>query len=276
MLDSEFARFVNLVAMVAVFGGFALTAVLESIWPRYHWSARDRTLHFLQNLLIWITLVVSFSLVFQWFLKPIWGVLSLQKVGLLNLLEVPYWAAWVVGFLIADFSDYLVHRISHQWKPMWLLHAVHHSDPRVDVSTSLRQHPLSPFPGFAFRLVILLGFGVPLEVFLVRDALAIVLSHIHHAAIAWTPSALAWLERWVGWLLVTPAAHQTHHSPDVKYTDSNFGQFLSVWDRWLGTYQIPPIPLQETGLRRLHDREWHTWWGLLKTPWKVRRYWDQL
>lgn len=279
MSDPDFSGFLRALGIVAVFGGFVLTALLESIWPRYQWSFRARALHFLSNFLLWATLIFGYSLVFQWLLQPLWEVFSQQKIGLLNLWGAPYtpyWLACLIGFVIADFSDYLGHRIYHQWKPLWLLHAVHHSDPKVDVSTSLRLHPLSPLPAFAFRLLVLLSFGVPLEVLLVRDVMGVVLSHMHHAAVAWTPAALLRWERWAGWLIMTPAAHLTHHSPDVHYTDSNFGQLLSIWDRWLGTYRVPPIPLHETGLRRLSDPEWHTWWGLLKTPWKVRGYSDRL
>ena len=51
-----------------------------------------------------------------------------------------------LGFLAADITDYLLHRLSHRWKRLWLLHSVHHSDRRLDASITLRQHPLSQLP----------------------------------------------------------------------------------------------------------------------------------
>ncbi|MCV5745798.1 sterol desaturase family protein, partial [Escherichia coli] len=36
-------------------------------------------------------------------------------------------------------------------------------------------------------------------------------------------------------VIVTPDMHRVHHSVIVKETHSNFGFFLSVWDRFFGT-----------------------------------------
>lgn len=41
-------------------------------------------------------------------------------------------------------------------------------------------------------------------------------------------------------VIVTPDMHRVHHSVIVKETHSNFGFFLSVWDRWFGTYRAQP------------------------------------
>jgi sterol desaturase/sphingolipid hydroxylase (fatty acid hydroxylase superfamily) len=44
----------------------------------------------------------------------------------------------------------------------------------------------------------------------------------------------------------TPDMHRIHHSVVRRETDSNYGFFLSVWDRLFGTYRADP----EAG----HDR----------------------
>ncbi len=41
-------------------------------------------------------------------------------------------------------------------------------------------------------------------------------------------------------LVVTPDMHRVHHSVIVRETHSNFGFFLSIWDRLFGTYRAQP------------------------------------
>jgi sterol desaturase/sphingolipid hydroxylase (fatty acid hydroxylase superfamily) len=37
-------------------------------------------------------------------------------------------------------------------------------------------------------------------------------------------------------IIVTPDMHHIHHSDEMRETNSNYSNFLSVWDRLLGTY----------------------------------------
>jgi sterol desaturase/sphingolipid hydroxylase (fatty acid hydroxylase superfamily) len=48
----------------------------------------------------------------------------------------------VAGFLLLDLMRYLVHRCEHAVPLFWRFHALHHSNPDVDVTTSVRHHPL--------------------------------------------------------------------------------------------------------------------------------------
>ena len=47
------------------------------------------------------------------------------------------------GFLLLDLLRYLVHRCKHAVPFFWRFHALHHSDPDVDVTTSVRLHPIA-------------------------------------------------------------------------------------------------------------------------------------
>jgi sterol desaturase/sphingolipid hydroxylase (fatty acid hydroxylase superfamily) len=44
------------------------------------------------------------------------------------------------------------------------------------------------------------------------------------------------LDRALRWLFVTPDMHRIHHSVELDETNSNYGFNLSLWDRFLGTY----------------------------------------
>ncbi len=262
----------ELVGLIALFGGFAVTAVAETLWPRYTWSARERAVHLLRNLALWLLFVVVVSVFNAWLLVPLTANAHQFRLGLLNLWQSPYWLAFAIGFLTADFSDYVLHRASHQWRPLWLLHAVHHSDPKLDVSTSLRQHPLFFVASLVLRVLLTFAIGAPIESLIVRDLCGVVTSHLHHAAIGWTPAAVTRWQRWIGWLVVTPAAHWMHHDPEPALTNSNYGQVLSLWDHLFGTFRAPAIPVNDSGLDALRAPQWQSVGGMLMTPWRARRY----
>ena len=193
------------------------------------------------------------------------------NLGLLHRLDAPFWLAATLGFLLADFSDYVFHRASHRFRTLWLLHAVHHSDPRLDASTSLRQHPFSYVPALVIRLMLIIALGAPAWSLVLRDVLAVISSHLHHAAISWSPRMIAWTERYLSWLIVPPTAHWLRHDPREEFTNSNYGQLLSCWDHIFGTYTPSTKTTSESGLSALSDSHWHTVQGLLQMPWRARR-----
>jgi sterol desaturase/sphingolipid hydroxylase (fatty acid hydroxylase superfamily) len=49
-------------------------------------------------------------------------------------------ASFVARFLLMNLLSYLVHRCEHAVPLVWRFHALHHSDPDVDLTTSLRHH----------------------------------------------------------------------------------------------------------------------------------------
>jgi sterol desaturase/sphingolipid hydroxylase (fatty acid hydroxylase superfamily) len=259
-------------ALIAVFGGFAVALIAESLWPKYSWTWRERLRHLSRNFVMWLLLLLVVNALGAWLVNPLLAAAAQFRLGLLSMGPVPYWLAFVVGFVSADFSDYVLHRASHQWRPLWLLHAVHHSDQRLDVSSSLRQHPLFYVAVMALRVLLTFAIGAPIESLAVRDIASVVTSHLHHAAIAWTPAAVVRWQRWIGWLIVTPAAHWMHHDPDPALTNSNYGQFFSLWDHLFGTFRAPQLPTTESGLDALRAPHWHTVGGMLRMPWRARRY----
>jgi sterol desaturase/sphingolipid hydroxylase (fatty acid hydroxylase superfamily) len=45
------------------------------------------------------------------------------------------------------------------------------------------------------------------------------------------------LNRIVSLVFVTPNVHHVHHHAVQPYTDANYGDVLSIWDRLFGTYR---------------------------------------
>jgi sterol desaturase/sphingolipid hydroxylase (fatty acid hydroxylase superfamily) len=154
----------------------------------------------------------------------------------------------VLGILLADLGDYLFHRISHENRLLWLLHAVHHSDSHLDFSTSLRVHPLHALALILWKLLFLAAIVIPIWAIMVRDACGIAMNQFHHANVA-LPNR--W-DRLLRKVLVTPAVHRVHHSPSPERTNSNYGGLFVLWDHIFGTYREPDGQLpEEYGLRAL-------------------------
>lgn len=139
--------------------------------------------------------------------------------------------ALIVTWLWLDLGAYLVHRAQHAVPWAWRLHALHHSDRHIDVTTALRLHPLEALAVGAFFWIA--TQGVPSSVVVAHASTLWALAALTHSNVVW-PS---WLERIARPVLVTPAVHRSHHSLDQSNT--NFGAVLSIWDRAFGTYAKP-------------------------------------
>ena len=248
----------------------ALTFAAETIWPKAPISASVRAQHIAGNFLLWSVSVLLLSVFVHSSVTVVQALSELHRIGLLYSVGAPTWLAAVIGFLAADFADYVFHRASHRSRVLWLLHAVHHSDRHLDVSTSLRQHPFSLLAALTVRAALVLALGAPLWALALRDVCGVANSHLHHAAIAWSPRAQIWMEQYLAWLIVPPTAHWFHHHPETHNTNSNFGQVLSCWDRLFGTYQSSIHPPELSGLNALQESSWHTVWGMLLSPWRAR------
>jgi sterol desaturase/sphingolipid hydroxylase (fatty acid hydroxylase superfamily) len=133
--------------------------------------------------------------------------------------------------------SYITHRISHRVGLLWRLHAVHHSDPEVDVTTTLRHHPLEQFVlGLMSGSVIVAAGFSPLEL-AAFSWLAIAVQLVAHGNLAIPPRLEAVLRR----VVVTPDFHRLHHSRLRHETDGNYGTVFPFWDLLLGTahYRSP-------------------------------------
>jgi len=158
-------------------------------------------------------------------------------VGLLRLFALPDWLAVALGVVLLDLAEYVLHRLSHQVGWLWRLHALHHSDRDVDVTTSFRFHPLGVFVMLGWQLAVMVALGVPGEAVLLRETANSLWAMFQHS------SAGKYGYRWqmrLRHLLVMPAVHHYHHSQDIAAQSGNFGAMLACWDQLFGTAIRPP------------------------------------
>ena len=180
--------------------------------------------------------------------------------------SLPWWARLVLGLLALDAATYGLHVASHHILPLWRLHAVHHSDRALDVTTTVRHHPLEMVPA---ALVVggcgaLLGLTAWEVAIYSTSSFAVQL--VGHAELRLPPG----LMRAVGLVLVTPEMHYLHHSRLEHETNSNYGQMFSIWDRLFGSFaRRPPAVASETiefGLDTYADDRFHSLRGALLQP----------
>jgi sterol desaturase/sphingolipid hydroxylase (fatty acid hydroxylase superfamily) len=249
-------------------GGLLFAWAWEDGAPLRRWAdAAARRRHIARNLALLATVIVfSDYLVAQQVLR-IPERLFDPPAGLLTPLQLPGAALVVIAFVVVDFYEYAFHRLLHAWRPLWLLHAVHHADPHVDFSTSARHHPVETAVVIAGRLGIYLALGLPLWIEVPRVILTNTVLLLQHTNTAFP----RWIEA-LRPLFVTPAVHKVHHGSDPHLTDRNYGQIFSVWDRMLGTYAEPVGDAPPSyGLRKLAGDRWQTLAGMLGTPLTARR-----
>jgi sterol desaturase/sphingolipid hydroxylase (fatty acid hydroxylase superfamily) len=246
-------------------GAFAFLVTWEGGDPKTPPPPR-RFQHILRNLaLLGLVVAIADGLVLGWLMRVPWRLTESQ--GLLSELSLPLAGLFAVGFVLADLFDYAFHRLLHRWRWMWLIHCVHHSDPHVDASTGARFHPAEVVVEVVLKTSLFLFLGIPLWVEGARAVILNPLNLVQHANVEYP----RWIERWFGWLLVTPDMHRIHHSPEPRETNSNFGAVFSFWDRLFGTHlRRDPESVPTYGLRRLADDSWQTLSGMVLTPIRAR------
>lgn len=137
----------------------------------------------------------------------------------------------VLQVVLLDMVIYWQHLLFHKISFLWRLHRVHHSDTEFDSTTALRFHTLEIYISFFIKALTIWVFGInPIAVVIFEIVLNF--SAMFNHGNFQLPRAFEKLN----WLIVTPGMHRIHHSIDVKERDTNYGFFLSIWDRVFRTY----------------------------------------
>jgi sterol desaturase/sphingolipid hydroxylase (fatty acid hydroxylase superfamily) len=176
----------------------------------------------------------------------------------------------VAGFLLLDFMRYLVHRCEHAVPFIWRFHALHHSDPDVDVTTSVRHHPVEYVLASGVYWIAVIVLDVPAIVALCHGVAVFGMAAIQHGNIR-LPERV---ERWLQPVLVTIDMHRIHHSIAYDQANSNYGAVLSIWDRLFGTYtRLTPAQHDSVvfGVHELPRRDCLKPSAMLLTPWRITR-----
>ena len=162
-------------------------------------------------------------------------IVASNKFGLLNWLPIlPIWINVFLGILFLDLiGAYLPHWLEHKIKPLWMIHLVHHSDHHVDTTTANRHHPLESLIRFTFTLIGVLIVGANIGIVMLYQSISLISTQFNHANIKLPKK----VDLFLSYFFVSPDMHKTHHHYRLPFTDSNFGNIFSIWDRLFGTYK---------------------------------------
>ena len=146
--------------------------------------------------------------------------------------SLPVVAQVVAIIICADFVLYWEHRLFHEAKVLWPVHAVHHSVETMDWLAGSRGHFIQVFSERAMVLVPLYLLGADraaLDIYVSFAALQAILIHCN------TNIKFGWLK----YIFVTPQFHHWHHSSEKPAIDTNYSAHLVLFDRLFGTYHMP-------------------------------------
>jgi sterol desaturase/sphingolipid hydroxylase (fatty acid hydroxylase superfamily) len=240
------------------FGLFILLAVAERLIPcrrdglvrRWRWPANIGLT--VLNLIVLGSLPISFIAAAQW--------AQTQGLGVLNLVALPVSLAVLVNLLLRGLLSFLTHFLMHKVPMLWRIHRVHHLDTEMDVSTTVRFHPI--------EFIINLSIGFPFIVVFGLSPWMLVLYELFDICVTlWSHSNLrlpAGIDRVLRYLIVTPNLHRIHHSTWQPETDSNFSAVFPIWDIVFGTFRptprtdhdIMPLGLEEIRGSRANQLLW--------------------
>lgn len=214
-------------------GGITLFWILEGALPLFKFDYK-KWKHALPNLFFTLTtIIINFGLAFILLWSADW--VKFNNFGVINWLpEQPLWSYILLGVLLLDFfGAYLAHFVEHRIKLLWMVHLVHHTDHKVDTTTGNRHHPIESVIRFAFTLLGVFIVGTPIAIIMLYQAMSLIFTQFTHANIKLPKT----VDKVISYVLVSPDMHKTHHHYRLPYTDSNFGNIFSVWDRLFGTYR---------------------------------------
>ncbi len=225
---------------------FAITMVLESLIPQREQGpiAWRWVNNFSLGILTWYISTVAST----WFLIWLADNQPISRFAIVpsSIAKQPL-PGLLMLLLLAEFIRYWVHLMFHKVRFLWPIHAVHHADTYVDVSTSYRHHPLEPLIGIPIVTPALLLLGVGPESVAAFQILSVTVTVLSHANIRLPQT----LENIMRPFIVTPGFHHLHHCSQRRYTDSNYGAVVPWFDFAFGTATTRPIAEQaemEVGL----------------------------
>ena len=213
-------------------GGITFFWLLEGALPLFLFNYK-KWKHAIPNLFFTATtVIINFSLAFLLLFTADW--VQINNFGIINWMpEMPLWLYILLGVVLLDFfGAYLAHYTEHKIKPLWMIHLVHHSDHKVDTTTANRHHPLESVIRFGFTLFGVLVVGAPIAIVMIYQSMSLVFTQFNHANIKIPRS----VDKLLSYVIVSPDMHKVHHHNLLPYTDANYGNIFSIWDRLFGTY----------------------------------------
>jgi len=216
---------------------------IEMIRPLFRGGYRSWA-HTRTNL-VFLAMVIMINAVFGLLTLGLFNWIETTGWGLLNQVEWTLGVELLLTIMAFDLiSQYFAHLTVHKVKPLWRIHLVHHSDTHVDATTGTRLHPFDFITREGFAVLAVFVMGAPLAFYLFYRILTIAFTYFNHSNIR-LPLAV---DKAISWVIISPNTHKFHHHFEEPWTDRNFGNIFSIWDRIFGTFEYGDVDQVVYGL----------------------------
>ena len=214
-----------------IVSGISLFWVIEGIVP-FKFLDYKKWRHSIPNFLLTLTtIIVNFFFAFLLVFAADWS--NENSFGIIHLVNSSTLVSIILGLLVLDLiGAYLPHLVQHKVKLLWYIHIVHHTDHKVDTTTANRHHPFESVVRFVFTFIGIFVSGAPIGLVLMYQSISVIASQFNHANIQISNK----VDKLISYIIVSPNMHKVHHHFELPYTDSNYGNIFSIWDRLFGTY----------------------------------------
>nr|WP_314835243.1 sterol desaturase family protein [uncultured Flavobacterium sp.] len=249
-------------------GGITLFWLIENAFPLFNFNYKKAHHAGINLFLTMTTIVVNFCLAFILVKAADWT--TINNFGILQELpQMPMWLYTLIGLLLLDLiGAYLVHLVEHKTKFLWRFHLIHHTDTWIDTTTANRHHPGESVIRFIFTTFGVLIVGSPMWMVFLYQTLSVIATQFNHANIALPKK----VDVFLSYFIVSPDMHKVHHHYVLPYTDSNYGNIFSIWDRIFGTFMTMPREEIRYGVdTHLKPEEHNELKNLLKIPFQKQR-----
>jgi sterol desaturase/sphingolipid hydroxylase (fatty acid hydroxylase superfamily) len=248
--------------------GISFFWLIENAFPLFNFNYKKWQHAGINIFMTLTTIIINFSLAFILLKTSDWAIAN--NFGVLQWLpQMSLWLYALIGLLLLDLiGAYLVHLIEHKVKFLWRFHLIHHTDTWVDTTSGNRHHPGESVIRFAFTTLGVLIVGSPIWMIFMYQTISIVSTQFTHANIT-LPKRL---DVFLSYFIVSPNMHKVHHHFMLPYTDSNYGNIFSVWDRLFGTFMYLPKEKIVYGIDTYMEPQDHNQLNnLLKIPFQKQR-----
>jgi len=265
---SYFSTIPTLHRSLILAGGITLFWLIENAFPLFNFNYKKWQHAGINIFMTLTTIIVNFSLAFILLKTSDWTIAN--NFGVLQWLpQMPLWLYAMIGLLLLDLiGAYLVHLVEHKVKFLWRFHLIHHTDTWVDTTSGNRHHPGESVIRFLFTTLGVLIVGSPMWMVFMYQTISVVSTQFTHANISLPKK----LDAFLSYFIVSPNMHKVHHHYMLPYTDSNYGNIFSVWDRLFGTFMYLPKEEIVYGIDTYMEPEDNNQLNnLLKIPFKNQR-----
>jgi sterol desaturase/sphingolipid hydroxylase (fatty acid hydroxylase superfamily) len=164
------------------------------------------------------------------------------QLGILSKIDTGLLVGFALTLFAYELIGYVTHFLFHKVPVLWRIHAVHHNDVELDISSTYRHHPLEILITYVITLPVILLLGPPVLAVLLYQSVRGAMHVLAHSNI-YIPEVI---NRWLQYFIVTPDFHRLHHCSDRTFTDSNYGTVSPWLDYLFGTASRRPFAEQET------------------------------